>query len=137
MDAAGLTLRVAMALAAVALAVVLAPALGAARDEAEGLRIAREELSPARVPEIEGLLRRSAERTPSSAPDIALAQLYLFAGRTGEATRILERVARREPANREAWRLIAQAHAKDDPRAADAARRRALALSPPVPDPKP
>jgi Tfp pilus assembly protein PilF len=79
------------------------------------------------------LLERAAAHTRSTDPDVHLAQLDAFTGHAERAVHRLEAVVAREPANLEAWLLLAQTARTVDPAAAAGARAHALRLSPPVP----
>lgn len=68
--------------------------LRAARDEAAALR------DPANARE---QLLRAATRTPSTRPELRLAQSLLFQRRAQEAAPILRSIVAREPANAAAW----------------------------------
>lgn len=124
--------RLIVVAAAIALAVALLPGLGSARDQAQALRLAREDFSPRTAPRIEPLLVRASEHTGSTEPELDRAKVLLFLRRPGDAARLLERVVRSEPENADAWGLLAQA----SPRRSAAALARARALSPPVPEPQ-
>lgn len=89
--------RVALALAAV---VGMLGTLGP-------LRAARDETAAARNPSVaEERLRRAADRTPSTRPELKLAQSLLFAGRKEEAAAVLASIVAREPENAAAWRNL-------------------------------
>ena len=60
------------------------------------------------------------------------AELLLFARRDAAAARVALGVVREEPANVEAWTVLAQAAAAGDPALAARARARFRALSPRV-----
>jgi predicted Zn-dependent protease len=104
------------------IALVLAAAVGMAGTLGP-LRAARDEAAAARNPSVaEQRLRRAADRTPSTRPELKLAQHLLFAGREEEAAAVLRSIVAREPANAAAWRNLFQA--TGDPAAQ--ARYRAL-----------
>lgn len=135
MDARALISRVALALVALALAIVLLPALGSARDQARGLEDAKKRLNAREFARVDARLTRAAERTRSTEPDLDRARLMLFARRDARATTILRRVVRREPENAEAWALLVRALRTSDSEGAAVAIARYRALSPRVPAP--
>jgi predicted Zn-dependent protease len=106
------------------------------RDEQAGLAAAgaHDNRTPQqRIARARRLLERAAAHTRSSDPDIHLAQLDVFTGRPDRAVRRLQAVVAHEPANLDAWQLLAQTAGTVDPATAARARARALRLSPPVP----
>ncbi len=125
-------LLVALALAAGAW---LLPALEAVRDQAAGERIverAGRNLTPADARRAEALLATAAAHTRSSTPELRIAQLRLFDGRPAAAAQVARGLVRDEPANPEAWALLAQALGRSDPPGAAAALAHLRALSPRV-----
>ena len=135
MGARALIARVALVLAALALALALVGGLRSARDQARGLEDAQARLSASAFARVDARLARAAERTRSTDPDLDRARLMLFARRDAPATTILRRVVRREPANAEAWALLVRALRTSDPEGAAVAIARYRALSPRVPAP--
>jgi hypothetical protein len=128
--------RVALVAVAMLGVVWLASGLGPVRDERNGVAALRGgdgRPGPQQVARAYRLLERSAAHTRSTEPDVRLAQLDAFTGRPDRAVRRLKRVVGREPANLEAQILLAQTARTVDPGVAERARRRARALSPPVP----
>jgi len=121
-------LRAALVLVAVGAAVWLASGLRAAREESRAIALVRRGADAAALARAEALLRSAADHSPSTRPELRLAQLQAFAGRRAAARTALEAIVRREPENADAWRLLALV--APAPRAV-AARARALALSPP------
>jgi len=130
-----LVARAALVLAALALALVLAPGLRSARDQARGLEDAQTRLSASEFARVDALLARAAGRTGSTEPDLDRVRLMLFARREAPAVGILRRVLREEPQNAEAWALLVRGLRTSDPRGAAAALARYRALSPRVPAP--
>jgi predicted Zn-dependent protease len=102
--------------------------LRAARDENAALALSERALSAPDLARAESLLRRAAGRTPSTRPELRLAQLEAFAGRPAAARRIAEGIVRREPENAAAWRLLVEV--AGDPARSAAARAEVEALSP-------
>ena len=121
-------MRVALVLVAVGVAVWLASGLRAAHEESRAIALVRPHAGRADVARAESLLLSAAAHSPSTRPELRLAQLRAFERRPAAARGILEAIVRREPENADAWRLLALVGRP--PRAAEA-RRRALALSPP------
>lgn len=120
--------RAALVLVAVGAAVWLASGLRAAREESRAIALVRPRAEAADLARAESLLRSAAEHSPSTRPELRLAQLQAFEGRRAAARASVEPIVRREPENADAWRLLALV--APSPRAV-AARARALALSPP------
>jgi len=123
-----IAVRAALVLAAVGAAAWLASGLRAARDESRAIALVRPRADAADLARAESLLHSAADHSPSTRPELRLAQLQAFEGRRSAARISVEAIVRREPANADAWRLLALV--APPPRAA-VARRRALALSPP------
>lgn len=121
-------LRAALVLVAAGAAVWLASGLRAAREESRAIALVRRGADAADLARAAALLRSAADHSPSSRPELRLAQLQAFEGRRAAARTALEAIVRHEPENADAWRLLALV--APAPRAA-AARARALALSPP------
>jgi len=123
----GLAGRAALAVLAAAAVVPLAIWLGAASsyegalDEVER---AGGSLSAQQAGQIARDLRSAADRTPSTEPEVALAQLDLFTGRPRPAAAELRGVLEREPENATAWGLLAIALREDDPDGSRRAARR-------------
>jgi len=127
--------RVVLVVAAMLGVVRLTSALGPVHDERDGVAALRGgdgRPRPQQVARAYRLLERSAAHTRSTEPDVRLSQLDAFTGRPDRAVRRLKGVVGREPANLEAQILLAQIARSVDPRLAEHARRRVLALSPPV-----
>jgi hypothetical protein len=113
----------------------LAAGLGPVRDQAAAVALVSgpRAPAPATVDRSERLLRRAAAATRSREPDLRRAQLLLFAGREAAAVRVALGVVRDEPANAEAWTVLARAATVGDPALAARARARFRALNPQVP----
>jgi hypothetical protein len=113
----------------------LAGELGPVRDEAAAIALVSgpSPRSPATIDRAERLLSRAAAATRSREPDLRRAQLLLFAGREAGAVRVALAVVRDEPANAEAWMVLARAAAAGDPTLAARARARFRALIRQVP----
>jgi hypothetical protein len=104
--------RVAMVISALAAVVLLWSWLGAARDYTRAFDLMESssgDLSPARAERARLALRAAGRRTPSTEPEVAIAQLDLFLGQSRRAAAELRHVVRREPDNATAWGLLASA----------------------------
>jgi predicted Zn-dependent protease len=121
--------RVLLVAAAAAAVVWLALGYGASRDEARGTALASK---PGRLADSVSALRNARAHNHDTAPLVLEAQAEIFAKHPGRAIPLLDTVVRREPANVQAWGLLADAADHADPVRAAAARARVLALSPPV-----
>lgn len=131
--------RILLAATAVTALAWLALALGDVRAERAGIAITRRAapaLSAAEVASARERFRRARAHSRDTGPIVREAQLLLFARRPAQAAALLEVVVRREPANLDAWRLLAQAAAPLDAARAAAARARARTLSPPAAPPR-
>lgn len=113
----------------------LAAGLGPVRDQAAAIELVSRPRAPApaTVDRAERLLRRAAAATRSREPDLRRAELLVFARRDAAAVRVALGIVRDEPANAEAWTVLARAAAAGDPALAARARARFRALSPRVP----
>jgi predicted Zn-dependent protease len=113
----------------------LAAGLGPVRDQAAAIALVSgpRAPSPTAVDRAERLLSRAAAATRSREPDLRRAQLLLLAGRAAAAVRVALGVVRDEPANAEAWMVLARAAAAGDPALAARARARLRALIRQVP----
>jgi predicted Zn-dependent protease len=128
--------RVLLVVVAVLAGAWLVHGLPPIRDQQAGLAAvsAHDGRSPQqRVARARRLLERSAAHTRSTDPDVHLAQLDAFTGHPDRAVRRLEVVVAHEPANLDAWQLLAQTARTVDPAVAARAQARARRLSPPVP----
>jgi hypothetical protein len=94
--------------------------LRAEQLEAEATRLAFSG-NPAAAPRIRAALTEAADRTRSTRPQLRLAQYEAGAGHPERAPALLEPIVRAEPANAEAWRLLART--ASPPRAAEARAR--------------
>jgi len=126
-----LAARSVLVLLAAAAALWLAAGLRAAREESRAIALVRADAGPGELARSASLLRSAAAHSPSTRPELRLAQLLALEGRPAAARPVLEAIVRREPENADAWRLLALVTARADPPRAAAARARALALSPP------
>lgn len=118
-----------MVLVALGAVVLLWTWLGAANDYERAVDLARDagaELSPAQAEQIRRDLLAAGRRTPSTEPEVAIAQFHLFRGKPRRAAGELRGVVSREPDNATAWGLLATALAGVDASASrEAARREA------------
>jgi hypothetical protein len=114
----------------------LAAGLGPVRDQAAATEMVNGPRAPstATIDRALELLREAAAATRSREPDLRRAELLLFARRDAAAVPVALAIVREEPANGEAWGVLAlAAAAAGDPALAARARARARTLSPPVP----
>lgn len=125
----GVATRFAIAAAALAGALLLWSWLGAASSYERAIDAVNESggrLSPGQAKQVRDDLRSAARHTPSTEPELAIAQLDLFLDEPRRAAVVLREVLRREPENAAAWGLLAIAlSGVDEPTARDAARREA------------
>jgi hypothetical protein len=129
-----LPVRVALALAALAVAAVLAVQAVGARADAELSRIVLSPSTPTAAQRARGrtLLPRAQRLNPDTRPDILGGLLRLRGGDARGAVAAFRGVVRREPENLEAWALIARIAGSQDPALVARARSRVRALAPPV-----
>ena len=124
---------------AAALAVAAWFALGV--SQSTGANAARDRLadlgrpSAAAAQRTSDLLDRAGRLNPDRGVDLLRARLALQRGDAAGATRTALRVVRAEPANLEAWGVIALVNERRDPALAARARAALRRLSPPVPAP--
>ena len=119
--------RVAMVAVALAVVFVIWTWLGAARDYERAVELATNPpLSSAQAEQVGRDLLAAGRHTPSTEPEVALAQFELFLGQPLRAAGELRRVVSREPDNATAWGLLATALGGiDEPASRAAARREA------------
>ena len=119
--------RVAMVAVALAVVFVLWAWLGAARDYERAVELATSApLSSAQAEQVRRDLLAAGRHTPSTEPEVALAQLELFLRHPRRAADELGGVVSREPDNATAWGLLATAlRGVDAPASRAAARREA------------
>jgi len=117
--------RVAMAAVALGVVFVLWTWLGAARDYERAVDLAAStRLSSAQAEQVRRDLLAAGRHTPSTEPEVAIAQFELFLRQPRRAADELRGVVSREPDNATAWGLLALALAGVDPPASRAAARR-------------
>jgi hypothetical protein len=114
-----------------ALGVSQSTGANAARDRLEDFR----RPSDAAATRTAELLDRAGRLNPDRAVDLLRARLALQRGDAGAATRVALGVARAEPANLEAWGIVALVNERRDPALGARARAQLRRLSPPVPAP--
>lgn len=126
--------RIVTALAAIAVMVPLAAWLSTDLLQARADRVltASTASPPERLDRAESLLGDAADRTPSAAPELMLAQAQIFGRRPAAAAAVLDDVVRREPDNAAAWELLAIATERVAPERSRRARARFDQLSPAV-----
>jgi hypothetical protein len=126
--------RAALVAAAAGAGVWIAGDLRAVREEAAATELVTSAgggSAAARAQRAEELLRQAASRTPSTRPELRLAQLFVLGGEHERAIGELSRLVAAEPRNAEAWSLLARALDATEPSLAAAARRHAAAIAPP------
>jgi predicted Zn-dependent protease len=127
-------MRVGLVVVAAAAIVWLGLGLRASRLEARGIALATSNPSPAGVAAARKALIDAESNNADTRPLVLQGELFIFARQPRRAIGPLQEVVRREPANFDAWRLLANAATAAGDRALAArARARTLALSPPVP----
>jgi hypothetical protein len=130
--------RAATALA-IAGALVVAAWCALGVSQATGAQAARDRVGDLRPPTAAAaartadLLDRAGRLNPDRGIDVLRARLALQRGDAAAATRIALGVARAEPANLEAWGLIALVNERRDPALAARARAELRRRSPPAP----
>jgi predicted Zn-dependent protease len=132
-----IALRAAIVVIAVAAIAWLAAGIAASRaqDELRALVSGTERPTAAQIARADEL-RRAAERaTPGQRAAMMEATLRIKGDDRVGARRVLERTVREEPANAEAWLLLARATEDDDPAVSERAMARVRALAPAVPPP--
>ncbi len=121
--------RVAMVAVALAVVFVLWTWLGAARDYERAAELATSTpLSSAQAEQVRRDLLAAGRHTPSTEPEVALAQFELFLSQPRRAADELGGVVSREPDNATAWGLLARALTGVDAPASRAAARREAQL---------
>ena len=125
--------RAAVAMCAVAVAVPFAVALRSVllvREARQLIGADPAAVSNADAARALDLLHRASRLTPDSEPEVLEITLLFLQGRERESARVAERLARDEPANVVAWRLVAGVRRRLDPARAPAAEARVRALDP-------
>ncbi len=121
--------RVAMVAVALGVVFVLWIWLGAARDYERAVELAASTpLSSAEVERVRRGLLAAGRHTPSTEPEVTLAQFELFLRQPRRAADELGGVVSREPDNATAWGLLATALRRVDAPASRAAARREAQL---------
>lgn len=94
--------------------------------------MAPEQLDRAQIERALDLFERGRQGTPDTQALVNQAGLLGRVGREAEAIALAREAARREPANSDAWALLAIVSQERDPRLAARAAARVRALNPPV-----
>jgi len=118
----GVSVAIALPLAAMLRSTILT-------DRATAAVQATGRLDEAGFGEVRDLLRRAGEFNPDPNPEVIDAGLLIGRGREREAAASLERSLRAERRNPGAWRLLAVALRRSDPKRSAQAERRARALA--------
>ena len=124
--------RVALVALALAVTVLLAVGLRAAKPQAEGRELVAGKLDEASYQRALDLFRDAQRANPDTDAELLEGGLLLAGGSPREAARVIEEVAREEPENSKAWALLAAATREIDPARATEARVQLRRVKPPI-----